>query len=62
MVEVDLAERFEVSRQPVREALLVLEKLEVEQLDDVVGLRDRFQADVTSVLGSAGRGPKGACG
>jgi DNA-binding GntR family transcriptional regulator len=25
-VEVDLAERFEVSRQPVREALLVLEK------------------------------------
>ena len=26
LIEVDLAEKFEVSRQPVREALLVLEK------------------------------------
>src|SRR5689334_14544698 len=55
LIEVDLAEKFEVSRQPVREALLALEKegtvvmspykgamvkpLSVAELEDIAELR-----------------------
>jgi DNA-binding FadR family transcriptional regulator len=55
LVEVELAEKFEVSRQPVREALLALQKegtvimnpykgamvkpLSVAEVEDIAGLR-----------------------